>query len=157
MYKRQAVIIVEQSVNLALTIADRAYFMEKGQIRFDGPTKELLNRPDLLRSVFLSTTPISAAETSSKPSTKENKTILEVEDMTRSFGGILAVSSVTFDVRSNEIIGIMGPNGAGKTTLFDLLSGFVPSQGGSIKLLGQDITTKSPAERSKLGLSLIHI
>ena len=37
--------------------------------------------------------------------------------MTRSFGGILAVSSVTFDVRSNEIIGIMGPNGAGKTTL----------------------------------------
>ena len=46
----------------------------------------------------------------------------------------------------------MGPNGAGKTTLFDLLSGFVPSQAGSIKLLGQDITTKSPAERSKLGL-----
>ncbi|GIR37197.1 MAG: hypothetical protein CM15mP49_25820 [Actinomycetota bacterium] len=75
--------------------------------------------------------------------------------MTRSFGGILAVSSVTFDVRSNEIIGIMGPNGAGKTTLFDLLSGFVPSQGGSIKLLGQDITTKSPAERSKLGLGSI--
>ena len=147
-----AVIIVEQSVNLALTIADRAYFMEKGQIRFDGSTKELLNRPDLLRSVFLSNTQISAGETSSKPSTKENKTILEVEDMTRSFGGILAVSSVTFDVRSNEIIGIMGPNGAGKTTLFDLLSGFVPSQAGSIKLLGQDITTKSPAERSKLGL-----
>ena len=147
-----AIIIVEQSVNLALTIADRAYFMEKGQIRFNGSTKDLLNRPDLLRSVFLSNTPISAVETSSKPSTKENKTILEIEDVTRSFGGILAVSSVTFDVRSNEIIGIMGPNGAGKTTLFDLLSGFVPSQGGSIKLLGQDITTKSPAERSKLGL-----
>ena len=147
-----AIIIVEQSVNLALTIADRAYFMEKGQIRFNGSTKDLLNRPDLLRSVFLSNTSISAVETSSKPSTMESKTILEIEDVTRSFGGILAVSSVTFDVRSNEIIGIMGPNGAGKTTLFDLLSGFVPLQGGSIKLLGQDITTKSPAERSKLGL-----
>ena len=147
-----AIIIVEQSVNLALTIADRAYFMEKGQIRFNGSTKDLLNRPDLLRSVFLSNTSISAVETSSKPSTTESKTILEIEDVTRSFGGILAVSSVTFDVRSNEIIGIMGPNGAGKTTLFDLLSGFVPLQGGSIKLLGQDITTKSPAERSKLGL-----
>ena len=147
-----AIIIVEQSVNLALTIADRAYFMEKGQIRFNGSTKDLLNRPDLLRSVFLSNTSISAVETSSKPSTTESKTILEIEDVTRSFGGILAVSSVTFDVRSNEIIGIMGPNGAGKTTLFDLLSGFVPLQGGSIKLLGQDIATKSPAERSKLGL-----
>tara|TARA_X000000368_G_scaffold143600_1_gene113181 strand:- start:2783 stop:5656 length:2874 start_codon:yes stop_codon:yes gene_type:complete len=147
-----AIIIVEQSVNLALTIADRAYFMEKGQIRFNGSTKDLLKRPDLLRSVFLSNTSIPAVETNAKPSTKESKSILEIENMTRSFGGILAVSSVTFDVKANEIMGIMGPNGAGKTTLFDLLSGFVPSQGGSIKLLGQDITTKSPAERSKLGL-----
>jgi branched-chain amino acid transport system ATP-binding protein len=47
------VIIVEQSVNLALTIAERAYFMEKGEIRFHGPTAELLARPDILRSVFL--------------------------------------------------------------------------------------------------------
>ncbi len=47
------VILVEQSVNLALTIADTAYFMEKGQIRFHGPTAELLERPDVLRSVFL--------------------------------------------------------------------------------------------------------
>ena len=48
-----AVIIVEQSVNLALTIAERAYFMGKGKIRFSGATKDLLERPDLLRSVSL--------------------------------------------------------------------------------------------------------
>ena len=47
------IIIVEQSVNLALTIAQTAYFMEKGEIRFHGPTAELLGRPDILRSVFL--------------------------------------------------------------------------------------------------------
>ncbi|HTS91126.1 MAG TPA: ABC transporter ATP-binding protein, partial [Stellaceae bacterium] len=47
------VILVEQSVNLALTIAQTAYFMEKGEIRFHGPTAELLERPDVLRSVFL--------------------------------------------------------------------------------------------------------
>ena len=47
------VILVEQSVNLALTIAETAYFMEKGEIRFHGPTAELLERPDVLRSVFL--------------------------------------------------------------------------------------------------------
>jgi branched-chain amino acid transport system ATP-binding protein len=47
------IILVEQSVNLALTIADTAYFMEKGEIRFHGPTAELLQRPDVLRSVFL--------------------------------------------------------------------------------------------------------
>ena len=47
------IILVEQSVNLALTIAETAYFMEKGEIRFHGPTAELLERPDVLRSVFL--------------------------------------------------------------------------------------------------------
>ena len=49
-----AVVLVEQSVNVALTVADRACFMEKGEIRFTGPTSELLDRPDILRSVFLS-------------------------------------------------------------------------------------------------------
>jgi ABC-type branched-subunit amino acid transport system ATPase component len=49
-----AVVLVEQSLNVALTLADRACFMEKGEIRFSGPTAELLDRPDILRSVFLS-------------------------------------------------------------------------------------------------------
>jgi len=47
------IMIVEQSVNIALTLADRAYFMEKGEVRFSGKTKDLLKRRDLLRSVFL--------------------------------------------------------------------------------------------------------
>ena len=47
------IVLVEQSVNVALTLADRAYFLEKGEVRFEGPTAELLARPDLLRSVFL--------------------------------------------------------------------------------------------------------
>jgi ABC-type branched-subunit amino acid transport system ATPase component len=46
-------IIVEQSLNVALALADRAVFMEKGQIRFDGPTRELAERDDLARAVFL--------------------------------------------------------------------------------------------------------
>ena len=49
-----AVVLVEQSVNVALTVAQRAYFLERGEIRFAGPTAELLERPDILRSVFLS-------------------------------------------------------------------------------------------------------
>jgi len=48
-----AVVLVEQSVNIALSVVNHAYFMEKGEMRFDGPSKELLGRPDLLRSVFL--------------------------------------------------------------------------------------------------------
>ena len=48
-----AVVLVEQSVNVALSLVDHAYFMEKGEIRFDGPAADLLDRRDLLRSVFL--------------------------------------------------------------------------------------------------------
>ena len=48
-----SIVVVEQSVNVALSLAERAVFMEKGQIRFEGPTRELLDRPDILRSVFL--------------------------------------------------------------------------------------------------------
>ena len=47
------VVLVEQSVNRAMSIAKRAFFLERGEIRFDGPTRELLDRPDLLRPVFL--------------------------------------------------------------------------------------------------------
>ena len=48
-----AVVVVEQSVNIALSLVDHAYFMERGQMRFDGVANELIERPDLLRSVFL--------------------------------------------------------------------------------------------------------
>src|SRR5207247_2653465 len=48
-----SVVLVEQSVNIAITLAERAVFMEKGEVRFDGPTAELLERPDILRAVFL--------------------------------------------------------------------------------------------------------
>jgi branched-chain amino acid transport system ATP-binding protein len=48
-----AVVLVEQSVNVALSLADHAYFMEKGEVRFDGPASKLLDRGDLVRSVFL--------------------------------------------------------------------------------------------------------
>jgi ABC-type branched-subunit amino acid transport system ATPase component/MFS family permease len=132
------VILVEQSVNVALTVADRAYFMEKGEVRFEGPTTELLERPDLLRSVFLRA---AAAEVESEEPDAEARSgvragppVLEVRDVTRRFGGVRALDGVSFDVRPGEILGFIGPNGAGKTTLFDVISGYTPADGGSIRL-----------------------
>jgi ABC-type branched-subunit amino acid transport system ATPase component/predicted MFS family arabinose efflux permease len=157
------VVLVEQSVNVALTVAERAYFLERGTIRFDGPTKELLERPDLLRSVFLAgaIVPADGASTngSDPPHGEIDRTVdrtvepvLSVRDLAVTFGGIRAVDGATFDVFPGEIVGVIGPNGAGKTTVFDLISGFTPRTAGTISLNGRDITAMGAPGRARLGL-----
>ena len=148
-----AVIMVEQSVNVALSVAERAYFLERGTVRFSGPTAELLARPDLLRSVFLSHASVGdSAAHEPLPVSEGEPMAMSVEGLVRSFGGIRAVSEVSFDIAPREIVGIIGPNGAGKTTLFDLISGFTPSESGRVFLGGREITEAMPAERAAAGL-----
>ena len=154
------IILVEQSVNVALTIAQRAYFMEKGEVRFSGPTEELLARDDILRSVFLQgankglhggparTQPVAA---SVLPSASE-RPVLEVSGLTKRFGGITAVRDVGFTLHKGEILGLIGPNGAGKTTIFDLVSGHLPNDGGRIVLDGIDVTGWPADRRAAIGL-----
>jgi len=158
-----AVILVEQSVNVALTVAERAYFMERGTIRFSGPTSELLDRKDLLRSVFLSGAAASetphAMVTATSVQADDVDTddvdaapLLKVTEVSVAFGGNRAVNGTTFTVRPHEIVGMIGPNGAGKTTVFDLISGFVPVDSGRIELQGRDITNLGASERAGAGL-----
>jgi branched-chain amino acid transport system ATP-binding protein len=78
--------------------------------------------------------------------------ILQVRSVGVSFGGIVAVDDVSFDVTSGQILGLIGPNGAGKTTLFDAICGFVPLRTGRVALAGKEITRLAPAERSRAGL-----
>jgi branched-chain amino acid transport system ATP-binding protein len=149
-----AVILVEQSVNVALTLAERAYFMERGTIRFSGPTADLLNRPDLLRSVFLTDIagPSSVTSGAPPPGSLMDHVALEVTGISRSFGGNHAVCDVSFSVAKGEIAGMIGPNGAGKTTLFDLISGYVTADGGRVVLDGRDISSDSATARARRGL-----
>jgi branched-chain amino acid transport system ATP-binding protein len=163
------VILVEQSVNVALTVADTAYFMEKGEIRFHGPTAELLERPDMLRSVFLEGAASRDGAASGErgagaaPSRNgvarraarevhERPARLAVHEITVHFGGIAALDEVSFDVAPGEIVGFLGPNGAGKTTLFDVLSGFQPSVEGRVVLDGQDISGLTADARARRGM-----
>ena len=152
------ILIVEQSVNVALTLAETAHFMEKGQIRFSGPTAELLARPDLLRSVFLAQVaadgdPSTAGEQPDRmPIDVDAPPTLELEDLSVSFGGIRAVDGVTLAVAPREILGLIGPNGAGKTTLMDLVSGFTVADSGRVRLAGTDITSMAANRRARAGL-----
>lgn len=73
-----------------------------------------------------------------------DETILKVEGLSKSFGGLRAVSDVSFSVRKGMILGIIGPNGAGKTTLFNLLNGFLRPDSGRVMLRGRDVTGLRP-------------
>ena len=153
-----AIVLVEQSVNVALTVADRAYFMEKGEVRFEGPTAELLERDDIVRSVFLegagSRRPGAAQARAERVEVamQDRAVVLEAEHLAVSFGGIRAVRDVSFALREGEILGLIGPNGAGKTTVFDLLSGFLVPTSGTVRFLDADVTGWSPDARARLGL-----
>jgi len=77
---------------------------------------------------------------------------LSTRDLTISFGGQVAVNSVTCAFRQGTLTAIVGPNGAGKTTYFNLISGQLPPSDGSVSLFGEDITRLGAAHRTRLGL-----
>jgi ABC-type branched-subunit amino acid transport system ATPase component len=79
--------------------------------------------------------------------------ILEVRNLSRSFGGLKAVQNVSFKLQRNEILGIIGPNGAGKTTLFNLLNGFLRPDGGEVLLEGRDVFGRKPHELCEAGVA----
>jgi ABC-type branched-subunit amino acid transport system ATPase component/ABC-type branched-subunit amino acid transport system permease subunit len=78
--------------------------------------------------------------------------VLEVRNLSRSFGGLKAVQDVSFKLRQNEILGIIGPNGAGKTTLFNLLNGFLRPGTGEILLDGREMSGRKPHELCEAGI-----
>ncbi len=150
------VLLVEQSVNVALGMASTAYFMERGRVRFSGPAEELRRRPDLLRAVFLSegssAPPVPSGGSGGPAAEAAAETALELIDVTRRFGGINAVDHVSLTVAPGEIVGLIGQNGAGKTTILDLISGFQPLDGGRVLVAGHDLSGRTPAHRARAGL-----
>jgi len=78
--------------------------------------------------------------------------ILIGEKVTKSFGGLTAVSGVDFEVRAGEILGLIGPNGSGKSTLINTISGFYSLDGGIITFNGKRISGRKPSEIARLGI-----
>ncbi|MBV8386205.1 MAG: ATP-binding cassette domain-containing protein, partial [Acidimicrobiia bacterium] len=160
------ILIVEQSVNVALLLAERATFLEKGQVRFTGPAAGLLDRPDLLRAVFIGNqggkadVPGLGTVTSRRsigkhvgPTIERDATpALECIGLVKRFGGIRAVDEVDLTVMPHEVVGLIGHNGAGKTTLFDVVSGFLRPSGGRIRIFGDEVTDYPAYRRARTGL-----
>jgi len=95
---------------------------------------------------------VAAAPARPKRSLGTGDVVLEVRNLSRSFGGLKAVQDVSFKLRQNEILGIIGPNGAGKTTLFNLLNGFLRPGTGEILLDGREMSGRKPHELCEAGI-----
>jgi ABC-type branched-subunit amino acid transport system ATPase component/ABC-type branched-subunit amino acid transport system permease subunit len=154
-------ILVEQSVTVALHVASRAVFLEKGTVRFSGAAADLAERDDLLRSVFLEgggrqVRPGPARSTVGRRGSDGDAPpgeVLACADLSVRFGGLTAVDGAALTVREGEIVGLIGPNGAGKTTLVDALSGFVTPDAGRVVFAGADVTRLGPRLRALSGLA----
>lgn len=79
--------------------------------------------------------------------------LLEIQNVSKWFGGLQAINNVSINVESGKITSIIGPNGAGKTTLFDIVTGFIKAETGNVFLNGKDITNLPPYEIVKHGIT----
>ncbi len=98
--------------------------------------------------------PVTAAEPlPQRDMPKPGTPLLAVDRLVKRFGGLEAVNRVGFEVAAGEIVGLIGPNGAGKSTLFNLITGVLASDGGTVSFLGQDITRSSQRRIAKAGVA----
>ena len=82
--------------------------------------------------------------------------ILQVDKVTKRFGGLQALTDITFDLPEGQILGLIGPNGAGKTTLFNAINGVYPPEAGRVIFRGKDITGLPPYEVARSGMARTH-
>ena len=78
---------------------------------------------------------------------------LSVKNVTKNFGGLIAVNQISFDIEEREVLGLIGPNGSGKTTMMNLISGALRISSGHIQLFGHIISGQSPSQISRLGVA----
>jgi ABC-type branched-subunit amino acid transport system ATPase component/branched-subunit amino acid ABC-type transport system permease component len=123
-----------------------------------GPAHELTDRLRRRRRPAVDTADDQDADVltgtapSARPPVPElGEVVLSVRDVGVRYGGVVAVDSVSFDVRSGEIVGVIGPNGAGKTTLLDAISGYNRSTG-TVEFDGRPISSLKPHQRGRAGL-----
>ena len=92
------------------------------------------------------------AEETTTDQSSEKDIVLRVDDLQKSFGGLVATDHATFEVERGTITGLIGPNGAGKSTIFNLISGFYEADGGRVTVNGTDVTNMEPYEVADEGL-----
>ncbi|MDO5501674.1 MAG: MFS transporter [Actinomycetia bacterium] len=147
------IVVVEQSINLALRLADQIVYLDQGAVTFAGTPDQFRSHPELVHAQFLGRAASARLRARTRPVRGERTAVLRGAGLTVDYGGVRALDHVDLEVAGGEIVGVIGSNGAGKTTLFDVLSGYESASAGRVFLKDREITGLSPDARARLGLA----
>ena len=144
------VVLVEQNAAMALAVADRAVVLEVGQVALEGTGAELAES-EAVRERYLGVT----ADAPVKPARRveSSASTLEVDGLSVRFGGLSALSDVSFAVEPGSLHALIGPNGAGKSTCLNVLSGVYEASAGSVRYGDHELTQLRPHRIAALGLA----
>jgi len=146
----QGVIFGIAIVVVILVAPEGLFWRIRDAIRHRWP--QLAGKPaEAVAPVCLQAMPVGDAPMHAPGANAAKKVLLEVNNLSRSFGGLKAVQNVSFKVIEGSILGIIGPNGAGKTTVFNLLNGFLRPDSGEVLLDGKNLVGRKPHEVCKAG------
>jgi branched-chain amino acid transport system ATP-binding protein len=142
------VVLVEQNAAMALSVADHALVLEVGEVALQGTAAELAES-EAVKERYLgvptATSPGARVESHARP--------LEVEALSVRFGGLAALSDVSFTVEPGSLHALIGPNGAGKSTCLNVLSGVYEATAGSVRYGGRELTKLRPHRIAALGVA----
>ncbi|MES3014999.1 MAG: ATP-binding cassette domain-containing protein [Pseudomonadota bacterium] len=154
-----SILVVEQNAHAALAVAERGYVLSEGRIVLQGSARELL-ATESVRNAFLrgdaqadAAPPASSHRPSAAVAAAQGEPLLQVRNLSKRFGGLIATNNLSFDVRRGQFLGVIGPNGAGKTTLLNLITGYLPPSGGEIVFDGRRIDRLPPCDTCRLGVA----
>jgi ABC-type branched-subunit amino acid transport system ATPase component len=143
------VVLVEQNAAMALSVADRAVVLEVGEVALEGAADELAES-DAVQERYLgmaTQAPVPGHRVASRAQP------LRVDDLTVRFGGLTALSDVSFTVEPGSLHALIGPNGAGKSTCLNVLSGVYAASAGSVRYGERELTRLRPHRIAALGVA----